>query len=220
MEFYNKAISNRSLVTDLARMPITEAYRELGIVKDPTDPTPVETPPLPDGKYHCIVIDPPWQMQKIERDVRPNQIAMDYPMMTIEEIKELDIPSLAFEDGCHLYLWTTHKYLPDALDIMAHWGFRYQCVLTWTKNVGITPFTWMYSTELVLFGRRGNLPLLQNGLRIDFSGKVREHSRKPDEFYELVKQASPEPRIDMFSREARNGYKQWGAETNYFKTVA
>ena len=74
----------------------------------------------------------------------------------------------------------------------------------------------MYSTELVLFGRVGNLSLLKNGLRIDFNGKVREHSRKPDEFYDLVKQASPEPRIDIFSREKRDGFNQYGNEVDKF----
>ena len=58
MEFYNKVISNRSLVADLARMPITQAYRELGIVKDPTDKLEVEPPPLPEGKYNVIYADP------------------------------------------------------------------------------------------------------------------------------------------------------------------
>jgi N6-adenosine-specific RNA methylase IME4 len=93
-------------------------------------------------------------------------------------------------------------------------------VLTWVKNVGITPFSWMYSTELILFGRLGNLPLLQKGLRLDFSAKVREHSRKPDEFYERVKLVSPEPRLDLFSREKRDGFEQWGIETDYFAVAA
>jgi N6-adenosine-specific RNA methylase IME4 len=91
-------------------------------------------------------------------------------------------------------------------------------VLTWVKNVGFTPFSWMYSTEMCLFGRIGNLPLLANGKRLDFNAKVREHSRKPEEFYELVKTVSPGPRLDMFAREAHDGYESWGNETSKFKT--
>ena len=217
-EHYQKLIvlspAKRQLI---AEMPVTESYRALGIVKDPTAPMPVEPPPLPEGKYYTLIVDPPWPVQKIERDVRPNQQqSLDYPTMTIDEIKAFDLSSVANPEGCHLYLWTTHKFLPDAFDVMTGWGFKYQCVMTWIKNVGITPFSWMYSTELVLFGRMGNLDLLQNGLRIDFTGKVREHSRKPDEFYELVKKASPAPRLDMFSREERNGYETWGTETATF----
>lgn len=170
----------------------------------------------PKGKYRTIVIDPPWEIEKIQREVRPNQIEMDYPMMNIEEIKDFPISNLFDKKGCHVYLWTTHKHLPDALDVFKSWNVSYQCVLTWIKNVGITPFSWMYSTELVLFGRVGSLSLFKNGLRIDFYGKVREHSRKPNEFYDLIKQASPEPRIDVFSREKRNGFAQYGNEVNRF----
>ncbi len=74
----------------------------------------------------------------------------------------------------------------------------------------------MYSTEHVLFCRKGNLPLLAIGKRLDFYGKVREHSRKPDEFYDLVKTVSPGPRIDVFSREKREGFDQFGNEVEKF----
>lgn len=172
--------------------------------------------PLPDGQYQCLVIDPPWPIEKIERDERPNQVGLDYPTMTIEELAALPVQDLA-GDNCHLYLWTTHKFLPDALKLAEAWGFRYQCLMTWIKNVGFTPFSWMYSTEHVLFCRRGTLPLEKLGMRLDFHAKVREHSRKPDEFYNLVAQASSGPRLDMFSREARDGFEQWGLEIQKFK---
>lgn len=174
--------------------------------------------PLPEGKYRTIVIDPPWPIEKILREVRPNQLDLDYPTMTIEEIEALPIPELAYEDGCHIYLWTTHKYLPRAFQVLDAWGANYECLLTWVKNVGMTPFSWMYSTEHCLFARIGNLPLLKLGKRLDFQAKVREHSRKPDEFYHLVKEVSPEPRIDMFSREQREGFAQYGNEPGRFRS--
>lgn len=170
----------------------------------------------PDGQYRAIIIDPPWPIEKLVRDVRPNQFDIDYPTMTLEEIEALPIPELACEDGCHIYLWTTHKHLPDALDLLSAWDANYQCLLTWVKNVGMTPFSWMYSTEHCLFARIGSLPLLKLGKRLDFQAKVREHSRKPDEFYDLVKEVSPEPRIDYFSREPRDGFTQYGNETTKF----
>jgi N6-adenosine-specific RNA methylase IME4 len=177
------------------------------------------TPDPPVGTYRTIVIDPPWPMQKIERDVRLNQTApLDYYPMSIEELREFRVP--AADDGCHLYLWTTHKFLPAALELADAWGFRYQCLLTWVKNVGFTPFSFMYSTELVIFARRGSLDLLVKGRRLDFAAKVREHSRKPDEFYDLVRDVSPGPRIDMFSREPRDGFDQWGNETERFDNAA
>lgn len=174
-------------------------------------------PPPPEGKYRCIVIDPPWEMAKIERDERPNQVGFDYPTMSEDELAAMALPA---DDACHLYLWTTHKHLPAALRLCERWGFKYQCLMTWRKNVGFTPFSWMYSTEHVLFCTRGGLRLERMGLRLDFEAAVREHSRKPDNFYDLVREASPGPRIDMFSREARNGFDQWGAETAHFEEAS
>lgn len=182
-----------------------------------SDPV-LEAPAPPVGTYSTVVIDPPWPMKKIERDVRLNQAApLDYYTMSIDELREFKVPAAA---DCHLYLWTTHKFLPDALELAETWGFNYQCLLTWVKNVGFTPYSFMYSTELVVFARRGSLDLLVKGRRLDFNAKVREHSRKPDEFYDLVRDVSPGPRIDMFSREARDGFDQWGNETARFEDAA
>lgn len=173
---------------------------------------------LPAGKYRTIVIDPPWQMQKIERDERPDQVGFEYPTMTEAELMAFNLPAFAHDD-CHLYLWTTHKHLPLAMRLAEHWGFRYQCLMTWVKNVGFTPFSWMYSTEHVLFCRKGSLDLLKMGKRLDFNAAVREHSRKPDEFYSLVSEVSPSPRIDVFGRESREGFDVWGAEGGKFEVA-
>ncbi len=191
---------------------------------DDTEPAPPiavappVSPPLPRTRYDCLVIDPPWQMEKIKRDLYPNQVEMDYAMMTMDELRALPVADLA-ADSAHLYLWTTHKHLPDALELAAHWGFRYQCLLTWNKNVGFTPYTWMYSTEHVLFCRRGNLDLIKNGQRVGFTGKRREHSRKPEEFYDLVRGATPGRRLEMFARERRPGFDAWGLEVDKFTKV-
>lgn len=176
-------------------------------------PEPAVTPPMPTGRYRCIVIDPPWPMQKIEREERPDQgVSLDYPVMSLDEIAALPIADLAEPAGCHVYLWVTQKFLPDGLRLFAVWGVRYQCVLTWVKNVGFTPFSWMYSTEHVLFGRVGTLDLLRMGLRLDFSAPVKGHSHKPGAFYERVCEASPGPRLEMFAREYREGFAVWGNE--------
>lgn len=167
------------------------------------------------GEYRTIVIDPPWPMEKILRDCRPNQSDFDYPTMTIEEIKAYKLP--IHPEGCHVYLWTTQKFLPIAFAVFEAWGIKYECLLTWAKNVGFTPFSWMYSTEHCLFGRYANLPLLKLGKRLDFQAKVREHSRKPQEFYDLIREVSPEPRIDIFSREKHKGFEQYGNETDKFE---
>lgn len=170
-------------------------------------------PSLPKGKFRCIVIDPPYDVKKIERAERPNQYKeMDYPIMSVDEIKELPIPDLAEQKGCHVYLWTTHKYLPSALRIFEAWGVKYQCLMTWVKKTGMTPFSWMYNTEHVLFGRIGSLDLKRKGIKLSFFGRSERHSQKPEEFDEIVRQASPEPRLEMFARKKKKGFVVWGNE--------
>src|SRR4030042_5918806 len=90
---------------------------------------------VPKGKYSCLVIDPPWPLPFIDRRERPLQVDIPYPTMTLDKIKELPIANFA-DTNCHLYLWTTHKFLPYCFDIVKSWGFEYQCLMTWVKNVG------------------------------------------------------------------------------------
>lgn len=163
--------------------------------------------------YRTIVVDPPWPMQKITRDVRPNQTkALSYPTMSIDEIKRLPIRGMADADS-HLYLWTTHKQLPCAFGVVEAWGFRYECLFTWVKPVGFTPFSWMRSTEFALFCRRGSLPLKVLGKRLDLcAGVTRQHSRKPEAFLDIVEQVSPGPYLELFARRNRLGWDTWGDE--------
>lgn len=172
-------------------------------------------PEAPVGTYRCIVIDPPWPMPKIDRKEREKQTRtiLDYPTMSLDEIQELPIPDLA-ADGCHLYLWVTQKFLPVGLGFLDAWGFGYQCVMTWVKPTGMTPFSWMYNTEHVLFGSHGSLGLERKGLKLSFEAAVVRgtHSTKPSVFYDRVRAASPEPRLEMFARKERKGFVTWGDE--------
>ena len=112
-------------------------------LEDPPD-VPDGTPPVSPGasdptglgRFRCLVIDPPWPVQKIERDVRPNQGRyLDYPTMPLGEIADLPVRDLVEPAGAHVYLWTTHRFLPDALALLVAWGCRYECTLTWRKQV-------------------------------------------------------------------------------------
>ncbi len=164
-------------------------------------------------KYRTIVADPPWPMQKIARRCRPNQKrSLDYPTMTVADIGILPVEDMVCDDA-HLYLWTTHKYLPDAFGVAAQWGFRYECLFTWVKPTGFTPFSWMRTTEFALFCRRGSLPLKAVGKRLDlFAGVGQNHSRKPEAFLDLVEQVSPGPYLELFARRQRLGWDTWGNE--------
>lgn len=177
-------------------------------------PKPAPIPP-PEGTYRCIVIDPPWPMAKITRDVRPNQgdklSSTTYHTRTLEEIASDPIRDLADPSGAHVYLWVTHKFLPAGLQLLQAWGCRYECVLTWVKPVGMTPYSFMYDTEHVLFARAGKgLKLTQQGRRLSFSAPAEGHSVKPDAFYDLVRTVSPGPRLEMYARRAHAGFTPWG----------
>ena len=175
----------------------------------------LDPPNPPEGQYRCIVIDPPWPVEKVVREARFHQgSALDYPTMELEQIEALPIPDLAADDGCHVYLWTTHRHLPNALALFDAWGVAYECSLTWCKPTGVAPFSWLYDTEHVLFGRLGSLSLQQLGLRLAIQGgdAKRAHSVKPEEFYARVMAASPGPRLAMFERGEREGFVVWGDE--------
>lgn len=190
------------------------------LIGDATEQNTIDVSELPTGKFRTIVIDPPWPLQMLGRDARPSQVTKEYLSMPIEEIAKLPIADLAEPTGCHVYLWFTQKWRRVVFELFDAWGVKDECFLTWVKNVGFTPYSWMYSTEHVLFGRIGSLPLEQMGKRLDFAAKVREHSRKPDEFYDLIRQVSPEPRLDFFSREKRDGFEQYGNETEKFGKIS
>lgn len=167
----------------------------------------------PTGRYSTLVVDPPWVVGELSRYVRPQQVGFDYPSMSPDELRDFGavVANVAAPD-CHLYVWTTHKQLPFALELVNHWGFSYECLLTWVKNVGMTPYSFMRTTEYVLFCHRGNLRLLRLGLPTHFEAKTTGHSVKPDAFFDLVREASPEPRLELFARKPHDGFVPWGNE--------
>lgn len=197
----------------------TEGILRLGrqLERDEENAHIATTPPMVAGTYRCIVIDPPWPIQKIDREVTPNQAELGYKTMPLDDIVSMTLPEEA-EDGCHLYLWTTQRFLPQSFDILTGWGFKYLVTMVWHKSGGFQPVRLpQYNCEFVLLGRKSGLPFVTTkAFPCCFDGKRREHSRKPDEFYELVNRVSPAPRIDMFSREKREGFDQWGDEQTKF----
>ena len=187
---------------------VKEAERE--VEQEPE----TETPELPEETYRALVIDPPWPVEKIGREERPDQGKyLDYPTMDLEDIRDLPVDELAADDGAHVYLWATHKHLPDAFEMLDAWGARFECLLTWNKPTGVAPFSWQYNTEHVLFARFGDgLQMEEMGQQVSFDAPVTKHSEKPDVFYDRVRNASPGPRLEMFARTARNGFEVWGDE--------
>ena len=164
------------------------------------------------GKYRTIVIDPPWEMARIQRtDARPRQAALDYATMTVDEISRMTMPA---SEHCHIYLWTTQKYLLSVFGVLDAWGFDHLVTMVWKKAGGFQPVNLpQYNCEFVLLGRKGVLGFTDTkNFMCCFTGKRREHSSKPDEFYDVVRRVSPAPRIDMFGRRSHEGFTAWGTE--------
>lgn len=177
---------------------------------------------LPGGKYHTIVCDPPWPMQKIDREVRPNQFGFDYPTMNEDDLLAYPVVTEVADEAAHLWLWTTQRFLPLALKLVEEWGFGYLCTFVWHKPGGYQPVRLpQYNCEFIVMARRGGLAFDDTkAFPTCFQAPRREHSRKPDEFYDMVRRVSPGPRLDMFSREAREGFDQHGLELEHFAEAA
>jgi N6-adenosine-specific RNA methylase IME4 len=154
------------------------------------------------GPYSTILADPPWQFQNRTGKMAPeHRRLLRYPTMELNEVLELPVSKLAARQA-HLYLWVPNALLAEGLKVMESWGFTYKTNLVWYKvrkdggpdgrGVG---FYFRNVTELLLFGVRGSMRTLQPGrTQVNlFSTQKREHSRKPDEVYDLVESCSPGP---------------------------
>jgi N6-adenosine-specific RNA methylase IME4 len=180
--------------------------------------------PLPRvrGGFHTVLADPPWRFTNRTGKVAPEHRRLDrYATMTLDEIATLPVVDVVAPDA-HLYLWCPNALVPEGLQIMGAWGFRYVSNLVWAKRrkdggpdgrgVG---FYFRNVTELVLFGVRGSLrtlPPARSQVNM-IETRKREHSRKPDEQYELIEACSPGPFLELFARYPRPGWAVWGHES-------
>jgi N6-adenosine-specific RNA methylase IME4 len=182
-----------------------------------------EAPPLPviAGGFKTVYADPPWQFQNRTGKVAPEHRRLDrYSTMTLDTIKALPVADHVAKDA-HLYLWVPNALLPDGLDVMRAWGFRYVSNIIWAKRrkdggpdgrgVG---FYFRNVTEILLFGVRGSMRTLSPARsQVNMvETRKREHSRKPDEFYPLIEACSPGPYLEMFARRPQPGWSAYGDE--------
>jgi len=179
----------------------------------PEPKEPKEIISLPEGKFSTIYIDPPWPVGSIVMDKWESPIEEKYLTMNLEEITNLPIESLS-ADNCNLFLWTTHTFLPDALEIIKKWNFKYHCLITWDKGNGWTQFGFNRRTEFLIYAYKGKILINYYGESIPtlISEAKTYHSKKPDKIRDLIKSKTPEGRLEMFARENYEGWICWGNE--------
>lgn len=180
-------------------------------------------------KFRTLLADPPWQFQNRTGKMAPEHKRLArYETMRLEEIMRLPVNDVVAETA-HLYLWVPNALLPEGLKVMEAWGFKYKSNIIWHKirkdggpdgrGVG---FYFRNVTELILFGVRGkNARTLAPGRsQVNFlAAQKREHSRKPDEFYDIVESCSPGPYLELFARGRRSGWDVFGDQSgNYYPT--
>lgn len=170
---------------------------------------------LPSKKYGVIYADPEWRFEVYSRDTGMGRAADNhYPTSGTDAICARPVGAIAADD-CVLFLWATVPMLPDALKVMAAWGFEYKSHCIWTKDKIGTGYWFRNAHELLLVGTRGKVPAPAMGTQSPstIEGRVTKHSAKPDVFYELIEGYFPNlPKIELNARRARPGWDAWGLE--------
>jgi N6-adenosine-specific RNA methylase IME4 len=164
-------------------------------------------------RYPIVLADPPWFFETYTSEVA-HERAPPYPPMTIEEICALLVGDLATA-AAMLFLWVTSAHLEHAFTVMKAWGFEYSTSMVWVKTAcapGLGHIA-RQQHEHLLVGRRGDFPAPPPSTRPSSAimAPRREHSRKPDEAYEIIERMYPGlPRVELFARRRRPGWDAWG----------
>ena len=175
-------------------------------------------------KFSTVMADPPWRFTNRTGKMAPEHKRLArYPTMTLEDICALPVSDY-MEDRSHCYLWVPNALLPQGLQVMSEWGFNYKSNIIWHKirkdggsdgrGVG---FYFRNVTEVILFGIRGkNTRTLRPGRRQVnlFATRKREHSRKPDEQYDIIENCSWGPYLELFGRGNRENWTVWGNQAS------
>ena len=174
--------------------------------------------PFPNKSYQCIVADPPWSYEnKNTGGSMKSGSVSKYPVLTLDEIKELPVRDIANRDAI-LFLWVTvplkHEIAKSGL--VEAWGFKYKTSLYWNKLSYGMGFWYRGQVEECWVCVKGNIKAFRSSKPNIFQSKPRKHSQKPEEFFGLIEPELDKyeltDRIELFARERRPGWDCWGNE--------
>lgn len=172
---------------------------------------------FPTGTCAVLYADPPWSYNN---SGFTQSAASQYPTMSTTEIAALPVANLCTDETV-LFLWATSPLLPDALAVMAAWGFEYKASMVWDK--GRAPgIGWFVQTrhELLLIGTRGGNPHPRIKPESVIAAEPGRHSEKPSCFYGIIESMYGGPYCELFARTARDGWTGWGNEYKGLETRA
>lgn len=160
-------------------------------------------------EFPVLYADPPWQYEHVETtDLRA--IENQYTTMTAGALADLTVP---VAEHAVLFLWATNPKLPEALQVMAAWGFAYRTNMVWVKDrIGMGYYV-RGQHELLLIGKRGELPVPAPSDRPSslIQAPRSEHSAKPEIVYDLIERMYPGlAKVELFARQQRPGWASWG----------
>ncbi len=161
-----------------------------------------------DKRYNVILCDPPWRYDFAETKNR--EIENQYPTMTLEEIKGLNVPA---DDDCVMFMWATAPKLEQAFEVLKAWGFTYKTCAVWDKELIGMGYWFRGQHELLLVGVRGSpgVPAPENRFSSVIRARREGHSKKPDCVYEMIEKMVPNKNyLEMFARRKRENWSVWG----------
>ena len=158
------------------------------------------------ARFGTVYADPPWPYGNTSTRAAAHR---NYATLSLAELARLPVRQLAMPSA-HLYLWVTNSFIEEGLQLMRAWGFRYVSKRTWCKTqIGLGNY-FRNATEDVLLGVRGQCPFRDKSQSTWFLSGRGQHSRKPDLVRQCIERASPGPYLELFGREAVDGWTVWG----------
>jgi N6-adenosine-specific RNA methylase IME4 len=212
---FNARLRDGTISPETERSTITAITKRDGRVKREAELASKITA-LPDKKFGVILADPEWRFEPWSRKTGMDRAADNHsPTSTLDVIKSRDVASIAAPD-CVLFLWATIPMLPQALEVMEAWSFKYKSHCCWKKDKVGTGFWYREKHELLLLGTRGKVPCPAPGTQFEslIEAMRGRHSAKPEIFLEMIEKYFPNiPKIELNRRgPARPGWLAWGAE--------